>query len=109
MAPNMLEKIIMRKCDVTHKDAKAIVHKARENLGMLSNESVLWSKELETECLRVHQIDKGGSALPDHPAGTNTTGATATSNVELKSKKETHLKAKSTSALNVKPRRCEYV
>jgi hypothetical protein len=52
----MLEKIIMRKCDVPYKHAKMLATQARENLGM-ANRSILWSKELEAECIRIHQLE----------------------------------------------------
>lgn len=106
MAPNMLEKIIMRKCDVTHKEAKLIVHKARENLDM-SNESVLWSKELEAECIRVHHHqDHDNDNTQQHNTTTKATESDAAATVTTK---DTKLKAKSVGSLNVKPRRCEYV
>jgi hypothetical protein len=47
----------MRKCDVSYKQAKMIATQARENLGM-ADRSMLWSKDLETECLRIHQLEQ---------------------------------------------------
>lgn len=109
----MLEKIIMRKCDVTHKEAKTIVHKARENMGMLSNESVLWSKELEVECIRVHQHqneNRDDGTTEQHPVSAAATATAATAKTTYNTKDTINLKVKSTSALNVRPpRRCEYV
>lgn len=44
----------MRKCSLNYKDAKVIVNQARLNLGGPAEEScLLWSKELENECLSV--------------------------------------------------------
>lgn len=55
--PNMMENIVMRKCSLSYKKAKQIVLEARMNLCLLE-QSMLWSKELEAECIRIHEVDK---------------------------------------------------
>jgi hypothetical protein len=53
----MMAQIVMRKCEVTFKQAKEVVKEARLNLD-LCDESMLWSKELQAECFRLVEIKK---------------------------------------------------
>ena len=56
MAPSMMESIVMRKCDIPLKTARAIIKEAKENIEL--KRACLWSKEWEQECLRIHQSEK---------------------------------------------------
>jgi len=46
----------MRKAGVNHKKAKAIVKEAKENIDV--KRAMLWSKELEAECFRIHDCEQ---------------------------------------------------
>lgn len=56
----------MRKCGVTYGEARQLGNTARENLGL--RKDIVWSKELEEECLRLHSVGKG---VPFVPAQSN--------------------------------------
>lgn len=53
----------MRKCNVSPKEARSIVMEARKNLGLVEN-SMLWSRDLEAECILIHAQTKGAPQSP---------------------------------------------
>jgi hypothetical protein len=52
--PNMIESVVMRKCNVSYKQSKQIVAMARDFLRLSPDSNLLWSKELENACILVY-------------------------------------------------------
>ena len=57
-----LESIVMRKCGVSYNEARQLGNTARVNLNL--RKDIVWSKELEEECIRLHSVEKGIPFVP---------------------------------------------
>ena len=61
MSPSMMESIIMRKCQISYKEAKHLIVLARQQLYLPEESTLLWSKEYETKCIEIHNSQNGNS------------------------------------------------
>ena len=60
--PHMMDTIVMRKCEISYKEAKCITALARQQLQLSEDGALLWSKEYETKCLEIHAATSNGSS-----------------------------------------------
>ena len=63
MPPSMMESILMRKCQVSYKEAKHLTALAKQQLRLPDESTLLWSKEYETKCIDIyHSINNNSKS-----------------------------------------------